>query len=278
MDSHENAPGPPPHASVRSACVRRWESRLLSTEECGARRPSAHTTRSAAAGHRGAGGDFSDLVATAIANAAPAPNSLRPGPGSSLPPTTRGAASNATCTTALNSGWSVWGSVAAGRGSGAARPAAAQGAARSHRDRLTGISADLQEISRGIHPAILSKGGLGPRSRRWPDARPCRSTSTWCRPTVARLSRSGAYYVVSEALTNAAKHARASVVKVGVEAEDANLHLSIRDDGIGGADSRKGSGLIGLIDRVEALGGTMTIPSLARRGTSLLVTIPIAID
>ena len=88
----------------------------------------------------------------------------------------------------------------------------------------------------------------------------------------------GAYYVVSEALTNAAKHARASVVKVGVEAEGADLHLSIRDDGIGGADSRKGSGIIGLIDRVEALGGTMTIQSLARRGTSLLVTIPIAID
>ena len=68
------------------------------------------------------------------------------------------------------------------------------------------------------------------------------------------------------------------MVKVGVEAEGADLHLSIRDDGIGGADSRKGSGIIGLIDRVEALGGTMTIQSFARRGTSLLVTIPIAID
>jgi len=71
----------------------------------------------------------------------------------------------------------------------------------------------------------------------------------------------GAYYVVSEALTNAAKHARASVVKVAIETEGANLLLSIRDDGIGGADAAKGSGLIGLTDRVEALGGTLTVIS-----------------
>jgi len=146
-------------------------------------------------------------------------------------------------------------------------------------DGLVGVSAEVQEISRGIHPAILSKGGLGPALK-----------TLGRRSTVPvdldlgvdrRLPDSvevGAYYVVSEALTNAAKHARASVVKVGVEAEGADLHLSIRDDGIGGADSRKGSGIIGLIDRVEALGGTMTIQSLARRGTALLVTIPIAID
>jgi signal transduction histidine kinase len=142
---------------------------------------------------------------------------------------------------------------------------------------LTGVSADLQEISRGIHPAILSKGGLGPAlktlgrrsavpvdldlaiDRRLPDS-----------------IEVGAYYVVSEALTNAAKHARASVVKVGVETHDAQLHLSIRDDGIGGADSRKGSGLIGLIDRVEALGGTMTVISPPGQGTSLQAELPLS--
>jgi signal transduction histidine kinase len=88
----------------------------------------------------------------------------------------------------------------------------------------------------------------------------------------------GAYYVVSEALTNAAKHARASVVKVGIESEGANLHLSIRDDDIGRADAAKGSGLIGLTDRVEALGGTMAISSPSGRGTSLLVKIPLEIQ
>ena len=67
------------------------------------------------------------------------------------------------------------------------------------------------------------------------------------------------YYVVAEALTNAAKHAQASAVDVSVVAEDASVHLSIRDDGIGGADAANGSGLTGLIDRVEALGGAMAI-------------------
>jgi signal transduction histidine kinase len=83
-----------------------------------------------------------------------------------------------------------------------------------------------------------------------------------------------AYYVVAEALTNVAKHARASQVDVRVEADDANLHLSIEDDGIGGADVAKGSGLTGLADRVEALGGTMDVCSDAGRGTSLIVKIP----
>jgi signal transduction histidine kinase len=88
----------------------------------------------------------------------------------------------------------------------------------------------------------------------------------------------GAYYVVSEALTNAAKHARASVLAVCARATSANLHLEIRDDGIGGAATGKGSGLTGLIDRVEALGGKMTIQSPAGGGTSLLVNIPIETD
>jgi signal transduction histidine kinase len=86
-----------------------------------------------------------------------------------------------------------------------------------------------------------------------------------------------AYYVVAEALTNAAKHARASQVTVRAEAGDANLHLSIRDDGIGGADSAKGSGLTGLIDRVEAVGGKMAISSQPGSGTSLLVEIPVEV-
>jgi signal transduction histidine kinase len=84
-----------------------------------------------------------------------------------------------------------------------------------------------------------------------------------------------AYYVVAEALTNVAKHAQACEVDVRVEADDANLHLSIDDDGIGGADVGKGSGLTGLMDRVEALGGTMEVSSRSGRGTSLRVTIPL---
>jgi len=145
-------------------------------------------------------------------------------------------------------------------------------------DGLVGVSEEVQEISRGIHPAILSKGGLGPALK-----------TLGRRSTVPveldlavdrRLPESAevaAYYVVAEALTNAAKHARASQVTVRAEAEDANLHLSIRDDGIGGADSAKGSGLTGLIDRVEAVGGKMAISSQPGSGTSLLVEIPVEV-
>jgi PAS domain S-box-containing protein len=141
---------------------------------------------------------------------------------------------------------------------------------------LAGVTEDLQEIARGIHPAILSRGGLGPAlktlarrsavpveldvdvDRRLPDA-----------------VEVAAYYVVAETLTNAAKHAQASEVTVHVEAEGTNLHLSIRDDGIGGADTSRGSGLTGLVDRVEALGGKMTISSQPGRGTSFAVKIPL---
>jgi signal transduction histidine kinase len=84
-----------------------------------------------------------------------------------------------------------------------------------------------------------------------------------------------AYYFVSEALTNAAKHAHASVVHIQVDADDLTVRLAIRDDGVGGADPARGSGLIGLADRVEALGGRIEITSPAAQGTSLLATIPI---
>jgi len=144
---------------------------------------------------------------------------------------------------------------------------------------VAGVSKDLQELSRGIHPAILSKGGLGPAlkalARR--SAVPVELDLSVHRrlPESAEVA---AYYVVAEALTNAAKHARASEVEVRVEADDANLHLSIRDDGIGGADVGKGSGLTGLMDRVEALGGTLKISSHTGNGTSLLVKIPIELQ
>jgi signal transduction histidine kinase len=136
---------------------------------------------------------------------------------------------------------------------------------------------DLRELSRGLHPAILSRGGLGPAlktvARR--SAVPVRLQ---VRGTDRRLPEGvevAAYFVVSEALTNAARHARASVVDVDVDTDDELVRLSIRDDGVGGADPAHGSGLVGLKDRVEALGGTIGISSPAGGGTSLLVTLPV---
>jgi signal transduction histidine kinase len=141
---------------------------------------------------------------------------------------------------------------------------------------LTGVSTELQEISRGIHPAILSKGGFGPAVKTL--ARRSAVPVTVDLAIDRRLPDSvevGAYYVVSEALTNAAKHARASHVAVSGQSNDGILYLSVNDDGIGGADSGKGSGLLGLRDRVEALGGRIRIVSPAGGGTSLDVTIPL---
>jgi signal transduction histidine kinase len=141
---------------------------------------------------------------------------------------------------------------------------------------LTGVTTDLQEISRGIHPSILSKGGIGPALKTL--VRRSAVPVTLELAIDRRLPDSvevGAYYVVSEMLTNAAKHARASHVAVRGQAKDDVLSLSISDDGIGGADFGKGSGLVGLRDRVEALGGRMRIMSPAGGGTSLDVTIPL---
>jgi signal transduction histidine kinase len=140
-----------------------------------------------------------------------------------------------------------------------------------------GVALDeLREISRGIHPAILTVGGLGPALHAL-----CHRSAIPVElemPTVGRFPERmevAAYYVVCELLTNAAKHARASVVRVTVEQLTQVLHLSFRDDGIGGANPAGGSGLIGLHDRVEAIGGTITVDSPAGAGTAVLVTLPI---
>ncbi len=143
-------------------------------------------------------------------------------------------------------------------------------------ERLRGATAELQEIARGIHPAILSRGGLTPAlttlARRSSVPVELDSRINGRLPDGVEVA---AYYVVSEALTNAAKHAQASVVHIAVQAEDSTVALVVRDDGLGGADPRRGSGLIGLRDRVEALGGTIEITSNAGNGTSLLAKFPI---
>jgi signal transduction histidine kinase len=141
---------------------------------------------------------------------------------------------------------------------------------------LATVLDELREMSQGIHPAILSAGGLGPALRTLarrsavPVGLDIRGGE---RRLPAHVEVAG-YYVVSEALANAAKHARASAVHIELVADDGAVRLSIRDDGVGGADPERGSGLIGLRDRVEALGGTIEIASPAGGGTSLLVTLP----
>ncbi|WP_329427932.1 DUF4118 domain-containing protein [Streptosporangium sp. NBC_01495] len=142
---------------------------------------------------------------------------------------------------------------------------------------LTGVMSDLQELSRGIHPAILSKGGLVPALKTL--ARRSAVPVDLDLDSVPRLPERvevAIYYTAAEALANVVKHANASVVCVTLSVAGAAVRLSIRDDGGGGADYGKGSGLIGLRDRVETLGGKLTVVSTEAEGTSLSVTVPVS--
>ncbi|WP_082943570.1 DUF4118 domain-containing protein [Mycobacterium sp. 1274761.0] len=162
----------------------------------------------------------------------------------------------------------------------AAMPADQQALRQQIADVMAELSAtaeNLREISRGLHPAVLSEGGLRPAL----NALARRSAL----PVVldvqvgSRFSQQvevAAYYAVAEALTNASKHAHASEVSVRVTAGDGELHLLIADDGVGGATIGGGSGLIGLKDRVEALGGRFELSSPVGGGTSLRAVIPCA--
>jgi signal transduction histidine kinase len=141
---------------------------------------------------------------------------------------------------------------------------------------ITGVIDELREIARGIHPAILAEGGLRPAlqtlARR--SAVPVRLDLDLDRRLPEQVELA-VYYVVNEALTNTAKHARASAVHVELDMPDTVVRLVIRDDGIGGADPAEGSGLTGLRDRIEALGGRLEVASPAGNGTTLLIEIPV---
>jgi signal transduction histidine kinase len=143
-------------------------------------------------------------------------------------------------------------------------------------DGLVSVLDELRELSRGLHPAILAEGGLRPAlkalSRRCPIAVDLNACVEKRLPQHVEVTT---YYVVSELLTNAAKHAQASTIHVGVNAADQVLLLSVSDDGIGGADPARGSGILGVRDRVEAIGGTVSVHSPLRAGTRIDVEIPI---
>jgi signal transduction histidine kinase len=144
-------------------------------------------------------------------------------------------------------------------------------------DQLMQALAELRELARGIHPAILTDQGL--RAAVEALARRC--------PVPVELSidppqdlssqvEAASYYVISEALTNTAKYANAQTARVSVRRTDAQLHVEVADDGRGGADRKLGSGLNGLVDRVSALGGQLRIVSPAGCGTTVTADLPIA--
>jgi signal transduction histidine kinase/ketosteroid isomerase-like protein len=141
---------------------------------------------------------------------------------------------------------------------------------------LADAAAELQEFSRGIHPAILSERGLGPALRTLarrsaiPVGLDVTTNSRFPEPIEI-----AAYYVASEALANAMKHAHASHIEVSLAARDGSLRLSVRDDGVGGANPARGSGLVGLADRIEALGGSIHLDSGVGAGTHITADLPL---
>ena len=159
----------------------------------------------------------------------------------------------------------------------AAQTAGLDGELRNVAVALNEVLDELRTIASGLHPAALSQGGLASAlrtlARRSPvpvvlDAR--------VPPGVADAVEVAAYYIVAETVTNTTKHAEASRIDVTVELRPGGLWVCVRDDGIGGADPARGSGLVGLKDRIEAFGGTMTLDSPLGEGTTLVAQFPLA--
>ena len=141
---------------------------------------------------------------------------------------------------------------------------------------LAGALEELRELARGIHPAILSDKGLVPALEMLAGRAtiPVELDAALDDRLPAPVE-AAAYYLVAEALTNAAKHAAASSVNVAVTRRNGRAVVEVADDGVGGVDQKKGSGLRGLRDRVEALGGTLEIDSPAGVGTTLRARLPV---
>jgi PAS domain S-box-containing protein len=143
-------------------------------------------------------------------------------------------------------------------------------------DELDAALEELRELARGIHPAVLTDRGLEPAI----EALTERSTT----PVRASLALGGPldppveaaiYYVVAEAVTNVMKYAGASAVDVAIASDAGGARVEVADDGVGGADPAAGSGLRGLIDRVEALGGRLSVTSPAGGGTRIVAEFPV---
>jgi len=141
---------------------------------------------------------------------------------------------------------------------------------------LNGVLEELRTIASGLHPAALSRGGLAPALSTLARRSPVPVVLDVQLPEgVAESVEAAAYYFVAETLTNTTKHAEASRVDVSVGLRDGRLWVRVRDDGVGGADPARGSGLVGLKDRMETFGGTMTLDSPSGGGTTLVAQLPL---
>jgi signal transduction histidine kinase len=145
-------------------------------------------------------------------------------------------------------------------------------------DDLDRAIAELRDLAQGIHPAVLTEEGLAAALEDLAERSPVRVTLSIPQARYPAAVEATAYFVASEALANVAKHSRASAARVRVSSEDETLIVEIADDGVGGADLSKGSGLRGLDDRLAALGGSFRVQRAAHGGTRVVAEIPCEAD
>ena len=157
-----------------------------------------------------------------------------------------------------------------------AEPEAAKPIASEAQNALAAAMDELRELSQGIYPTVLAERGLGIALEDLCEraAVSCELTVSLDDPPSAEIAAT-AYFAVSEALANVAKHAHASTVRVVVRCADGELTVEVHDDGIGGAAMGRGSGLQGMRDRIDPIGGCLSITSPAGRGTTIRAEIPV---
>jgi signal transduction histidine kinase len=153
-------------------------------------------------------------------------------------------------------------------------PAAARVALSEAKDELAFALDELRELARGLHPAVLSDRGLRVAVEALAGRMPVPVEADIPDERMPETVEAAAYYLIAEALTNVTKYAQATRVRVQVARSDASIVVEVSDDGVGGADPAAGSGLRGLTDRVETLGGSLEVASPAGAGTSLRAEIP----
>src|SRR5262249_14203083 len=154
-------------------------------------------------------------------------------------------------------------------------PGAARANLRQAKEVLAAAVTELRDLRQGIHPGVLTERGLGPALQDLAYTAPLPVTveaDLTGRPP--DQVQAGAHYVVAEGLANVAKHAHASVAAVSLVRRGGRLIVRVRDDGVGGADPNRGTGIRGLTDRVQALGGRLRYESSPGQGTEIRVTIP----
>lgn len=156
-----------------------------------------------------------------------------------------------------------------------ARGTPAQQAVAEALAQLQEALAELRDLARGIHPAVLSERGLAAALEVLVARSPVPVELRAPQESVAPAAEAAIYFTVAEALTNVAKHAHATRARVHVDVQDGTLTAQIEDDGVGGASMMASSGLHGLTDRLDALGGTLTVESPQRGGTTIRARVPV---